>query len=99
MVAAAAAPCGGTGPEGRVGGGRRGGAALGAHRPHGVCVFIGARAAQKAPNPNFGSCLSRSLPPHRASRCDRNLTICNRHACAAIIKPSYLVTFDHVCHI
>lgn len=58
MVAAAAAPCGGTGREGRVAGGGR----LRAHRPYGARVSTGARAAQKVPNPNFGSRLGRSLP-------------------------------------
>lgn len=43
MVAAAAAPCGGTGREGRVAGGGR----LGAHRPYGALVCPPAPAPRK----------------------------------------------------
>lgn len=87
-----AAPCGRTGREGGRGGGR---GDPGAHRPYGARVSTSAGAVQKAPNPNFGSCLARSLPartrtgPRGAG--SRNLAVCNRTAynrrrCNAILN-------------
>lgn len=82
LVAAAAAPCGGTGREGVRGGGRGRGSSTSARAS---ASSARAAAVQKTPNPNFGSHgrLARFLPLVGRGRSDS--AICNRHACAYLL--------------
>lgn len=96
-----AAPCGGTGREGGRGGGREGGG-LGAHRPYiarGSTAPV-AQAPRKKRLTQISVAVWRDLSRRGRGR-NRNLAVCNRHACESTVDAILRIDHVHVrsCHI